>query len=34
MQALIHPLTELADYEEIEKKKQKEPGNDPDPWGV
>ena len=26
MQALIHPLTELADYEEIEKKKQKEPG--------
>ena len=26
MQALIHPLTELVDYEEIEKKKQKEPG--------
>ena len=26
MQALIHPLTELADYEESEKEKQKEPG--------
>ena len=26
MQALIHPLTELADYEEIVKNKRKGPG--------